>query len=145
MNTSIKKALPLTLLLALAGTVQAADSPAATQSAPASARHMDPALMTQRMTKNLGLSEEQARGVEQINARFAGRVEEQRQQQAGAMREIAAQRDAELKEVLTDEQYARHLARKQEMQERRRAHRGPGGPGTGPRATEAPAPNPPAQ
>ena len=145
MNTLVKKALPLTLLLALAGTVQAADSPAAAQSAPDSARHMDPALMTQRMTTNLGLSEEQARAVGQINARFAGRVEEQRQQQAGAMREIAAQRDAELKEVLTEQQYARHLARKQEMQERRREHRGPGGPGTGPRATEAPAPSPPAQ
>lgn len=145
MNTLVKKALPLTLLLALAGTVQAADSPAAAQSAPASARHLDPALMTQRMTTNLGLSEEQARAVGQINARFAGRVEEQRQQQAGAMREIAAQRDAELKEVLTEQQYARHLAHRQEMQERRRAHRGPGGPGTGPRAAEAPPPTPPAQ
>ncbi len=64
--------------------------------------------------------------------------------------EVAAreQRDnlwALARRVLSEEQYARHLAHRQEMQERRRAHRGPGGPGTGPRAAEAPAPTPPAQ
>ena len=152
MNTLSKKALPLTLLLALAGSAQAAVSPAGAQSAPApaprmAARHMDPAAMTERMSAHLELSQEQTPKVQQINERFARQVEEQRQQQAAAMSRIAAEHDAQLKGVLTEEQYAKHLARKQEMQERRRAHRGPGGPGTAPRATEAPAPTtpPPAQ
>ena len=157
MNTLVEKALPLTLLLALAGNTQAADSPAGAQSAPAPAsrmspRHMDPATMTRRMTTNLGLSPEQVTEVEQINQRFATQFEQQRKQQEAmraahqeAMGKIAAERDAALKKVLSEEQYGRHVAHRQEMQERRRAHRGPGGPGTGPRAAEAPAPTPPTQ
>lgn len=153
MNSLGNKALPLALLLALAGAAQAADAPAAAQPAPAppmAARQVDPATMTQRMTTNLGLSPEQTTKVEQINGRFAKRLEEQRQQQEAmrashqeAMGKIAAERDAELKGVLTEEQYARHVARQQMMRERRGS-----GPGKGPRAPDASTPSatpPPAE
>ena len=77
MNTLIKT-LPLALLLALAGGAAAADPPTESAATPApaprmAARHMDPAAMTERMTRHLGLSPEQAREVEQINERFATR------------------------------------------------------------------------
>ena len=139
MDTLSKKALPLILLLALAGNTQAADSPAGAQSAPAPAsrmspRHMDPATMTQRMTTSLGLSPEQVTEVEQINQRFAKQLEQQRKQQEAmraahqeAMGKIAAERDAELKNVLTEEQYAKHASQRQALKQRRRDH-----PGTGP-------------
>lgn len=155
MNTLANKALPLALLLALAGAAQAADAPAPAQPAAApamAARHMDPAAMTQRMSAQLGLSPEQTTRVEQINQRFATRLEEHRKQAEAmraahqeAMSKIAAERDAELKQVLTPEQYSKHAAQQQLMRERRGEHRGPGpGPGMGPRAPDAPAqPSPP--
>ena len=156
MDTLSKKALPLILLLALAGNTQAADSPAGAQSAPAPAsrmspRHMDPATMTRRMTTNLGLSPEQVTEVEQINQRFATRLEEHRRQAESmraahqeAMRKIGEQRDAELKEVLTEEQYRKHAEQKQMMQERRHERRGDGGSGKGPRPFATPAQTAPA-
>jgi len=158
MNIPGNKALPLALLLALAGAAQAADAPAPAQPAsaqgasapPMAARQMDPAAMTERMSAHLGLSPEQTTRVEQINQRFATRLEEHRKQAEAmraahqeAMSKIAAERDAELKQVLTPEQYRKHAAQQQLMRERRGEHRGPG-PGMGPRAPEAPAqPSPP--
>ena len=155
MNTPGNKALPLALLLALAGAAQAADAPAPAQPAsapPMATRQMDPAAMTERMSAHLGLSPEQTTRVEQINQRFATRLEEHRKQAEAmraahqeAMSKIAAERDAELKQVLTPEQYSKHAAQQQLMRERRGEHRDPGpGPGMGPRAPEAPAqPSPP--
>ena len=143
---SLIKTLPLALLLALAGGTDAADPPAEPAATPApaprmAARQMDPAAMTERMTRHLGLSPEQAREVEQINERFATQVEEHRKQ-AESMRaahqeavdKIAAQRDAALKQVLSEEQYRKHAEQKQMMQERRREHGGPGGQGPRPPA-----------
>jgi periplasmic protein CpxP/Spy len=154
MNTLIKT-LPLALLLALAGGAAAADPPTEPAATPApaprmAARHMDPAAMTERMTRHLGLSPEQAREVEQINERFATQVEEHRKQAESmraahreAVHKIGAQRDAELKKVLSEEQFRKHAEQKQMMQERRREHGGPGG--KGPRPPAGTTPPPPAQ
>lgn len=154
MNTLLES-LPLVLLLALAGVAQAADAPAAAQSAAQpgtgmAARQMDPAAMTERMSAHLGLSPEQAGKVQQINQRFTTLLEEHRRQAESmraahqeAMVKLGAQRDAELKEVLTEEQYRKHAEQKQMMQERRHERRGDGGPGKGPRPLAAPEPTAP--
>ena len=153
MNTLLES-LPLVLLLALAGVAQAADAPVAAQSAAQpgkAARQMDPAVMTERMSAHLGLSPEQAGKVQQINQRFATRLEEHRRQAESmraahqeAMFKLGAQRDAELKEVLTEEQYRKHAEQKQMMQERRHERRGDGGSGKGPRPFATPAQTAPA-
>lgn len=154
MNTLIKT-LPLALLLALAGGAAAADPPTESAATPApaprmAARHMDPAAMTERMSAHLGLSPEQAGKVQQINQRFTTLLEEHRRQAESmraahqeAMLKLGAQRDAELKEVLTEEQYRKHAEQKQMMQERRHERRGDGGPGKGPRPLAAPEPTAP--
>jgi hypothetical protein len=144
----LARTLPLTVLLALSGAAQAVDGPGHTAGGPnrMAVRSMDPATLTQRMTTNLGLSPEQVTEVEQINQRFARQVEEHRKQQEAmraahqeAMGKIAAERDAELKKILNEEQYAKHAS----QQQRRRDHRG-AGPGMAPPAPAQTAP-PPAQ
>jgi len=164
---ALGKTLPLALLLTLAGAAQAADAPGAPAAAPtaapaAAAREPDPAAMTARMTRNLGLSPEQAARVGTINEQFATRMQEHRAQadkmreaHRAAMENIVADREAELKNVLTEEQYRQHQEQMQAIQERQRDHRGPGagmgphgpGPGMGQRGPAAAqdAQSPPAE
>lgn len=128
------KTLPLALLLALSGVAQAMEGPGHSAGGPnrmTTVRAIDPATLTQRMTTNLGLTPEQVTEVDQINQRFAKQLEQQRKQQEAmraahqeAMGKIAAERDAELKNVLTEEQYAKHASQRQALKQRRRDHPG---------------------
>lgn len=90
---------------------------------------------TERMTKELGLSPEQAAKVDAINLKYADKGAELRKEQEAARtearKEAKAMRDAhdvELKAVLTPDQYTKWTARKEEMkkehQERRRSMQG---------------------
>lgn len=124
-------------------------SPGATD-APREARmhHPDPARMTEHMSAMLGLSAEQTGAVQQINERFAAKMEEQRKQREAMraahreqMRGLRDQRDQELKKVLTEEQYARHLAQREAMHDQHGGHRRHGhGPGATPPAAPEAAP-----
>ena len=99
---------------------------------------------TEKMRADLGLSDAQTQQVSAINLRYAERGQQLRNQAGGdrratmqAARALQTDRNAELKEVLTAEQYAQLeniQAREQErrraqMQQRRGARGGAGRPG----------------
>jgi len=69
------------------------------------------ARQTEHMTQALGLSEEQARQVGEINEKYATEAQASlenaasRDERYGLMREVMGKRDEELRQVLTDEQY----------------------------------------
>ncbi len=76
--------------------------------------------MTERMTEDLGLNETQAANVQAINEKYANlihekmeafRAEGKRPSRADfdALKPLMEQKDAELKNVLTSEQYAKHM------------------------------------
>jgi protein CpxP len=78
-------------------------------------------LRTEHMTKELELSPEQQAKVEAINLKYADRVEAvraEREAERTAKREAAeamhAAHDAEMKAVLTADQYTKWVAKKQE-------------------------------
>ncbi len=85
-------------------------------------------MQTERMTKELGLSPEQAARVEALNAKYAEEAEayraqmeaerEKRKQEGKARLEA---HDADLKAVLTPEQYTQWMALREKQMERRKA------------------------
>ncbi len=108
--------------------------------------NMDPAEManrqTERMTTALELSEEQAANIKEINLTYADIVMEARENRSGdreEMREkmqgIRADRNEELKTVLTEEQYTTYL----ELEAKQRANRGERGKGEDRKRKEKPA------
>lgn len=85
---------------------------------------------TERMTKELALTPEQKAKVEAINLRYAEKGAEVRQareaERAQARKEGKAMHDAhdaEMKTVLTAEQYTKWVAHKEEMKQKRMAQR----------------------
>ncbi|HPF91983.1 MAG TPA: hypothetical protein PLL57_15085 [Flavobacteriales bacterium] len=85
---------------------------------------------TEHMTKELGLSPEQVAKVEAINLKYADKGAELRKEReaerAEARKEGQEMRDAheaEMKAVLTPDQYAKWMAKKEEMKEKRMEHR----------------------
>jgi Spy/CpxP family protein refolding chaperone len=97
------------------------DDPAAAQRG---GRHHSPEQQTQRMKEGLGLSDEQAAAVGEINKRYAERIDalkptpEEREQRRQQMHALMAERNEELKQVLNEEQYAKHLQHQQQMMQR---------------------------
>jgi Spy/CpxP family protein refolding chaperone len=86
--------------------------------------------LTEAMTKNLDLTEEQRATVAEINLKYAEEVadfrEETREQREAAratMKEIRQNQEAALKEVLTEEQIQKYEARRDERQDHRRRKR----------------------
>ncbi len=80
---------------------------------------------TERMTKQLGLSEEQAAKVAVINSTYAEKMKAERAQSEAdrearktRMRAMKDARDAELKNVLTPEQFEKMLAQREAQKER---------------------------
>jgi len=83
---------------------------------------------TERMAKDLQLSEEQKAQVTAINKKYADqakelKAEKQAEQQVRReeAKQIADAREEELKAVLTEAQYAQHLEMKADKQEKRQA------------------------
>lgn len=81
---------------------------------------------TERMAKDLNLSEEQKAKVAAINEKYLedakvrkDEAKAERQVRAAEAKKQADARDAELKAVLTEEQYAKHLEIKASKQEKR--------------------------
>lgn len=108
--------------------------------------NMDPAEMakrqTERMTTALELSEEQAASIQEINMTYANIMVEARENRTGDREEMRAtmegirtDRDAEIKTVLTEEQYATFV----ELAAKQRANRGERGKGEGRKRKEKPA------
>ncbi len=89
---------------------------------------------TEMMKKELNLSDEQTTEVSAINLKFAKKMDEQRENSSGdresmheEMEKMREERNAELKEVLSEKQYKTMLEKEEEM---RKNHKGgPGGPG----------------
>ncbi len=98
--------------------------------------NMDPEKMsemqTAQMVKELGLNDEQAAKVGEINLKFAKEMKEmmgepgsqQERPSREKMQEVMKQRNDELKSILSDEQFETMLKNSKE-----RMHHGPGGPG----------------
>jgi len=83
---------------------------------------------TMWMQKNLGLTEEQNKQVYNINLKYAQQVDEARAGAAGAekkmeVRDLQKDKEAELKGVLTGDQFQKYQARQQEMKDRRQERR----------------------
>ncbi len=92
-------------------------------------------MRTEHMVKELGLNDDQAAKVKAINEKYAAKVDEmrkERKEEAGAKKgqwqEVEKARMAELKSVLTPDQYQKLEARQEEMKkermERREEHKG---------------------
>lgn len=93
------------------------------------------AQQTATMTEKLALSEAQAAKIQEINLKYAHKMKEARDSAAGdreAMRAtmgvLREEQDAELKTMLTDEQWQQWIAYREEL----RANRGNFGPGDRP-------------
>jgi Spy/CpxP family protein refolding chaperone len=117
----------LALAVFTMGAAQAQDAPKKTMADRVDAR-------TERMVKELGLNADQAAKVKEINAKYADQGKELHQQrkegaerEKGEMAKIRDARWAELKQVLTPEQYEKCVANEKkqmaEMQERRQEKR----------------------
>lgn len=83
-------------------------------------------MQTERMTKELGLNADQATKVEAINAKYAEKADAMRADRKAQMAEtkgkgaeLNEERMADLKGVLTPEQYAKWEKNREAMQERR--------------------------
>lgn len=86
--------------------------------------------LTDRQRQNLGLSDEQYKQLLEINTNHALKHEAQyqeaqkaREQRQAMAKEIEASRDAEMRKVLTDEQYAKYQQNKQQRIEQAKARR----------------------
>lgn len=86
--------------------------------------------LTARMAENLDLTEEQQAKVGEINLKYANETaslreetREQREETRASMKEIRQQQEAELKQVLTEEQRLKYEARRDERQDRRKRRR----------------------
>lgn len=113
----------LSMAIFTVGAAHAQDAPRKTMEDRADAR-------TQQMVKELGLSEEQAAKVKEINARFGAKFDAMQEQNRKEMEARNEKRDAlrqeqanELKGVLTPEQFAKWEAKQEEMKARRLEHR----------------------
>ncbi len=83
---------------------------------------------TQWMQKNLGINEDQNKRVYEIIFKHAQEMDAARSSGPGpdrrsAMQNIAASRDAELKNVLTADQYQKYQAHEQEAKDKMRERR----------------------
>ena len=104
---------------------------------------MDPAEMAKKQTKemveDLGLDEEQATKVEAVNTKFAekmqemfksgggpGGSDEEREAMHKKMDTLHSDKDADLKEILTEEQYKKYQEIEKKKMEERRQHMGDG-------------------
>jgi Spy/CpxP family protein refolding chaperone len=90
---------------------------------------------TQMMQKNLSLTADQNKKVYEINLKHAAAMDKLMDEPKGEgkrseMQGINAQKDGDLKQVLTAEQFQKYQAMVQEMKEKRR-ERGGGGNGGG--------------
>ena len=88
------------------------------------------ARQTSRMIGELNLDETQALAVEAINQKYAEKQSAFMQEHRGdreamrsGMQELIAQKDEELKAILTGEQYARHQEMQAEQRERMQSRR----------------------
>jgi Spy/CpxP family protein refolding chaperone len=88
---------------------------------------------TEQMVKDLNLTEDQIPTVEKINQKYAEKMETVRDQNQGnrenmrsEMRQLFEDRDAELKKVLTNEQFEIYKKKQEERRAQRRNKRGGG-------------------
>ncbi len=86
--------------------------------------------LTDQQRQNLGLSDEQYKQLLEINTNHALKHEAQyqemqkaREQRRAMAKDIEASRDAEMRKVLTDEQYAKYQQNKQQRMEQAKARR----------------------
>ena len=90
-------------------------------------QHMAPgeraAKITEWMKTNLKLNDDQVTRVEEINKRYALKVEDIRthvpdkKQKKSSVKALDRDKDAELKAVLSEDQFKSYLAKKEEMKE----------------------------
>lgn len=106
------RTLPLAMVLAL---TLAQGAFAAGSTATPRGPQMDAGRMTERMSERLELAPEQSSSVLRINERFVADMQKQnakmrkaREEHGTAVRKLMEERDAQLKKVLTEEQYSKY-------------------------------------
>ncbi|MBX2972658.1 MAG: hypothetical protein KF797_06115 [Flavobacteriales bacterium] len=119
----MKKLLIVAVMAGMAVAAQAQDKAQRTPEERAKMR-------TERLTKELELTPEQAAKVEAINMKYAGKVDEVRKEREAERAEVRKEaktmhdaHDAEMKAVLTADQYAKWTARKEEMRNKQHERR----------------------
>ena len=75
--------------------------------------------MTEKMVEKLGLNDDQKEKLYQSNLRFAQAKKENREE----MKAAGEKHSAEMKEILTEDQYAAYQQQREKMRERMRDHR----------------------
>ncbi len=117
----------LMIITVLAGMTMAAQAQDKAQRTPEERAKM----RTERLTKELELTPEQATKVQAINVKYADKVDEARKEREADRAEVRKEaktmhdaHDAEMKAVLTADQYAKWTARKEEMKARHMERRG---------------------
>lgn len=119
------KIIATTMVLATVLLCTAAHAQGATREKPSPSERTDQ--RTEEMTKELGLNEDQAAKLKAMNGRYAEELrmtrpsDEEREAKRQKMKDIQTRRDAELKTLLTEEQYAKMMELRQQ---RRDAHKG---------------------
>ncbi|MEO8066050.1 MAG: hypothetical protein ABI599_00015 [Flavobacteriales bacterium] len=123
MNTTFKCLLLITALLPFTAQAQEAG-----REKPHRGERMG--LRTEEMTKELGLSDEQAAKLKAMNDRYAEEVkaaqptEAERAARREKMKDVQTRRDAELKSLLTEEQYAKMMELRQQRHDARKEEGG---------------------
>jgi hypothetical protein len=86
--------------------------------------------LTAKMAENLDLTNEQQAKVGEINLKYANEAaslreetREQREETRASMKDIRERQEAELKQVLTEDQQLKYEARRDERQDRRKSRR----------------------
>ena len=100
--------------------------------------NFSPEDMAKRQTEMIkdatGIDEATTKKVHEINLKYANQMTElrkkytSREEMREPMMKMREQKDAELKALLTDEQFQKYKAKQEEMRQQRQGGGGPGGP-----------------
>jgi hypothetical protein len=90
----------------------------------------DPQAQTDKMAENFGLSADQKTKVLAVNTDAAQKMQalsannNDRESMRGERKKIEQEKESKLKEILTDEQFKKYMAKKEEMKQQRQQRQG---------------------
>ncbi|WP_106832275.1 DUF4890 domain-containing protein [Parabacteroides pacaensis] len=123
----MKKVLAICLIAMICSVSSFAQQENAQQKRGERGRMMDPKKRTEQMCKELNLNEKQTKEFTKINDEFFEKMKKQREsgekdrtKLREAMEKLQNDREAQIKKVLTDEQYKKYTAKQEEMRKNMR-------------------------
>lgn len=123
----MKKVLAICLIAMMCSVVSFAQQENGQQKRGQRGNMMDPKKRTEQMCKELNLNEKQTKEFTKINDEFFEKMKKQREsgekdrtKLREAMQKLQNDREAQIKKVLTDEQYKKYTAKQEEMRKNMR-------------------------